>query len=288
MSPPLSRVRHPSGTPASRHCRMSLSALLRFRHTGWFRRRQSAAAAHREDVLSDSRVSNVSPPGAKSRFGPSSIATVDAATSTSVGLCVLTSPLSPAQEQRMKVTVDTRHDSLEEALATVHAAFGSSAQPAPTVVAPEPTTPPTTPRRVGKRAGSRKGAAARPGSKTSPAKGSAAKRAPADRAHVAAPAAETSRRPAPAKKMATGTLKAATARTAPQSKRAGKRSPAKEASSRTGRKSATSVNLASNIAPPGKADEIRAWATTQGMEVKQAGRLPAAVIRAYQERPDLG
>ena len=26
----------------------------------------------------------------------------------------------------MKVTVDTRHDSLEEALATVHAAFGSS------------------------------------------------------------------------------------------------------------------------------------------------------------------
>jgi hypothetical protein len=42
----------------------------------------------------------------------------------------------------------------------------------------------------------------------------------------------------------------------------------------------------SNIAPPGQADTIRAWAQEQGMEVKQAGRLPAAVIKAYQEWPD--
>jgi hypothetical protein len=46
------------------------------------------------------------------------------------------------------------------------------------------------------------------------------------------------------------------------------------------------MNPTSNIAPPGQADAIRAWAKTQGMEVKQAGRLPAAVIQAYQERPD--
>jgi len=42
----------------------------------------------------------------------------------------------------------------------------------------------------------------------------------------------------------------------------------------------------SNIAPPGQADAIRAWAKTRGMKVKQAGRLPAVVIQAYQEWPD--
>ena len=43
----------------------------------------------------------------------------------------------------MKVTVDTRHDSLEEALATVHAAFGSSTtQPTPGAVATKPATAP--------------------------------------------------------------------------------------------------------------------------------------------------
>ncbi len=42
----------------------------------------------------------------------------------------------------------------------------------------------------------------------------------------------------------------------------------------------------SNIAPPGQADAIRAWAKERGMTVKQAGRLPAAVIQAYQDRPD--
>jgi hypothetical protein len=40
------------------------------------------------------------------------------------------------------------------------------------------------------------------------------------------------------------------------------------------------------MAPPGQAETIRAWAQKQGMEVKQAGRLPAAVILAYQESPD--
>ena len=46
------------------------------------------------------------------------------------------------------------------------------------------------------------------------------------------------------------------------------------------------MNPTSNIAPPGQADAIRAWAKARGMEVKQAGRLPAVVIEAYQESPD--
>jgi hypothetical protein len=43
------------------------------------------------------------------------------------------------------------------------------------------------------------------------------------------------------------------------------------------------MNPTSNIAPRGQADAIRAWANAQGMQVKQAGRLPAAVIQAYRE-----
>lgn len=35
----------------------------------------------------------------------------------------------------------------------------------------------------------------------------------------------------------------------------------------------------------GVADTIRTWAKQRGMDVKEAGRLPAAVIQAYQERP---
>ena len=130
----------------------------------------------------------------------------------------------------MKVTVDTRHDSLEEALATVQAAFGSSTmRPASAALATEPATPPAAMRQVAKRAGSRKGTAAKPGTK---------------------------------------------------------RASAKKASARHKAKSTSSINATSNIAPPGQADAIRAWAKTQGMQVKQAGRLPAAVIQAYQERPD--
>ena len=69
----------------------------------------------------------------------------------------------------MKVTIDTRHDSLEEALATVQAAFGSSPiQPAPVAVATEPATVPAATPQVTKRARTRKGAAARPGTKTPP------------------------------------------------------------------------------------------------------------------------
>ena len=64
----------------------------------------------------------------------------------------------------MKVTVDTRHDSLEEALATVHAAFGSSTtQPTPAGVvgvATRPVTAPAATPQATKRAGSRTRAAA--------------------------------------------------------------------------------------------------------------------------------
>jgi len=120
----------------------------------------------------------------------------------------------------MKVTVDTRHDSLEEALATVRAAFGSSG------------TSPNGDEHTAKRAQSVGTPAATP----------AVKRLPASRSTTT-----------------------------------------KKASGRNGRKPTAPKNRTSNIAPRGQADAIRAWAKAQGMQVKQAGRLPAAVIQAYRE-----
>ena len=120
----------------------------------------------------------------------------------------------------MKVTIDTRHDSLDEALATVRAAFGPSG------------TSPSGGEHTAKRAQPAGSAAARP----------LAKRLPARRATTT-----------------------------------------KKASGRNERKRTAPTNRSSNIAPRGQADAIRAWAKSQGMQVKQAGRLPAAVIQAYQE-----
>ena len=125
----------------------------------------------------------------------------------------------------MKVTIDTRHDSLDEALATVRAAFGPSG------------TSSSGGEHTAKRAQPAGSAAARP----------LAKRLPA-------------RRAAPTKKAST-----------------------KNASGRNERKRTAPTDRTSNIAPRGQADAIRAWAKSQGMQVKQAGRLPAVVIQAYQE-----
>jgi hypothetical protein len=48
------------------------------------------------------------------------------------------------------------------------------------------------------------------------------------------------------------------------------------------KKAATSrVDRRPNVAPPGQADVVRAWARDQGMQVKAAGRLSAAVVSAY-------
>jgi len=200
----------------------------------------------------------------------------------------------------MKVTVDTRHDSLEEALSTVHAAFGSTTtKPAADRVAARNRTSPAGVRPA-KRAGSPTGAAAEPGTKRSSVKRSAKKAVtagqaapalevsavPAKKTHVAEPPADPAGQRAPARKLTKRTSKAASVARASVSTSASKRAPAKKQSVRNGTKSTESINRTSNIAPPGEADAIRAWARTQGMEVKQAGRLPAAVIQAYQEWPD--
>ena len=118
----------------------------------------------------------------------------------------------------MQVTIDTRHDTLEEALAVIQLAFAGASVP--------PQASSAAPRRTGK-------------------------------TNTVAKKSRSS--------------KSAKATTAPAPRRA----PA-------GKKGATSrVDRRPNIAPPGQAEVVRAWARTQGMQVKPAGRLSAAVVSAY-------
>ena len=138
----------------------------------------------------------------------------------------------------MKLTVDTRHDSLEDALAAVRAAFGPNADATRTRQSRTSARPNP---RGNATAAKRSGSGAQPGAK------SADKRSPAKKT------AGNVQRPLDTKK--------------------------------SGRKIApAAVNLSSNTAPAGQAEAIRAWAKAQGMDVKRAGRLPAAVIRTYQEQ----
>jgi hypothetical protein len=118
----------------------------------------------------------------------------------------------------MQVTIDTRHDTLEAALAVIELAFaGASEPPSPSFAGP---------RRTGKTKA----------------------------------VAKKSRSP-----------KSTQGSTAPAPRRA----PA-------GKTTATSgVDRRPNVAPPGQAEVVRAWARTQGMQVKPAGRLSAAVVSAY-------
>lgn len=132
----------------------------------------------------------------------------------------------------MKVTVDTRHDSLNEALATVRAAFGTSGDASNN--GDRPNTTPDVAR-----------------AKVSSANGDSAAAVPS-----AAPVANRT----PAKR---------TNRAARPSSR--------------NRITPRSMEATSTVGPAGRAEAIRSWAKSQGMEVKQAGRLPAAVIQAYQE-----
>jgi len=50
-----------------------------------------------------------------------------------------------------------------------------------------------------------------------------------------------------------------------------------------GRSAASGRDAPSNTAPPGQAEVVRAWARAHGMQVKSAGRMPSAVISAYNE-----
>ena len=171
----------------------------------------------------------------------------------------------------MRIIIDTREDSYEDALGVLRRAYGrhrlartTEAPPAVSeavdlsnggAVADEPDDRSTS-------GAGRKDARLRKG----PTKGNrkpAAKRGSATRA-----AALASSAPKPTGNRAS-VEKAA--RSAPPHGRAG--APRKHAP----------TGVAANTAPRGQSEAVRAWAKEQGMQVRARGRMPAQVIAAYLE-----
>jgi hypothetical protein len=202
----------------------------------------------------------------------------------------------------MQVTIDTRHDTLEEALAVIQLAFAHGKNQGAAKGIAESTG--QVRRRKGGRSaggrGSRRAVSADNNTVGAPATidGSASQAAaeagvPAAAVVEAAPrrtratprkaptkttaAKKGASKKAPTKKAAVETAAAKTAavKKAPASRSATKRAPAS--------KSAASRSTAGSNTAAGQAEAVRAWARDQGMQVKTAGRMPAAVITAYNE-----
>jgi len=202
------------------------------------------------------------------------------------------------QEPQMQVTIDTRHDTLEEAIAVIQLAFAHRKDPGAAQGTVEPTGPGRRPKagRSGGGRGARRAASARNDAVAPPAPDDgSANQAPAD-AGVSAAAvddaasrrARATARTAPTKKTAarkgatdTAPTKKAPVKRAAVKKAAASRSAMKRAPA--SRSAASRYTVGSNAAPAGQADVVRAWARDQGMQVKAAGRMPAAVITAYHE-----
>jgi hypothetical protein len=171
----------------------------------------------------------------------------------------------------MRITIDTREDSYEDALGVLRRAYGRH-RPAP--IAGESPVVPEAVDLVKGRSGA-EGSGARSGSgggrkdvglSRRPTKGTkktAAKRtSPARTPAVEAPIAKATGKGASARKSARG----ASANRHPGA-------PRKRAS----------ANGAANTAPSGESEAVRAWARDQGMQVRARGRMPAKVIAAYLE-----
>jgi hypothetical protein len=186
----------------------------------------------------------------------------------------------------MQVTIDTRHDTLEEAVAVIQLAFGLKQDLRTAEGTPEETEPARKAVRSGGKRGSARAARARNDVVAAPAVSEGlADQADAQEGVSAAAVEDTaskrtpaSARTAPTKKAATKkvSVKPATAKSAPASRSLTKRAPAS-------RSRASRNSVESNVAPLGQADVVRAWARDQGMQVKAAGRMPAAVIAAYHD-----
>ena len=212
-------------------------------------------------------------------------------------------------DRTMKVAIDTRYDTLEEALAVVALAFGTSAK-GETRKPKRAARKATSSRRPG-----REGAAlaepnaadtatdaASPSETTGPRRRAATRKSVARKATNAktattnAPARKSTTRKAVATEPATsgtdaepGTATKAAASKAPATRTVSKSANANGSGVKTKRVAAKKASPAqaeppkpANVAPPGQSDTIRAWARSQGMQVADAGRMSAAVIAAYK------
>jgi Lsr2 len=170
----------------------------------------------------------------------------------------------------MRITIDTREDTYEDALGVLRRAYGRHR------LLRKPEESPAVPEAVdlGSAAALAEESDNRPasgavrrdaGSRKRPAKGSRkseTKRSPAITAVAESPAAKATVKRASGKK---------TVRRASTPGRPG--APRKR----------TASGGAVNVAPRGQSEAVRAWAQEQGMQVHTRGRMPAKVISAYLE-----
>jgi hypothetical protein len=169
----------------------------------------------------------------------------------------------------MRITIDTREDSYEDALGVLRRAYGRHRLPR------KPEESPAVPVTVDLSAA-----------------GAVAQESDARSASGAVRADEGSRKPPAkgAKKSAAKRSPATTQAESPVAKTTVKRASGKRAARRTsapGRPGAPrkrpASGVAANTAPRGQSEAVRAWAQEQGMQVRTRGRMPAKVISAYLE-----
>jgi len=167
--------------------------------------------------------------------------------------------------ESVRITIDTREDSYEDALGVLRRAYGRHR------VARKSEESPAVPEGADLRSA-----------------GGVAKASDSRSASGAGGGDEGLRKPS-----AKGTKKSAAKRTSatraaaesPNSKSTVKRAPGKAdrnapAKGRTGAPQQRS-GIAANTAPRGQSEAVRAWAQEQGMQVRTRGRMPAKVISAY-------
>jgi hypothetical protein len=166
----------------------------------------------------------------------------------------------------LRITIDTREDSYEDALSVLRRAYGRHRMARKTgesrPVAADEGNAVVGESVIRSSSAGRKGAGSRKGS-TKGTRRPAVKRAPATSA-----TAVSSSVPKSPGKTASGRK---SARSAPASGR-----PAAP----QGR---VTAGGAANTAPRGESEAVRAWAQDQGMQVRARGRMPAKVIAAYLE-----
>jgi hypothetical protein len=163
----------------------------------------------------------------------------------------------------MRITIDTREDSYQDALGVLRRAYGRHRLARKTE---EPSGG------VAKESDNRSASAeGRNDTGVGQPLATRTKKSPTGRAAAARAAAVDSAAPRSTGKRAAGK----TARSAPSAQvRPG--TPRKRSASK----------VATNTAPRGQSEAVRAWAQKQGMQVSARGRMPGKVIAAYLEAHD--
>jgi hypothetical protein len=167
----------------------------------------------------------------------------------------------------VRITIETREDSCQDALGVLRRAYGRHRVARKT----EQT--------LGAVDSSQGGAGAKEsGTRSAPVgrKDVSLRRGPARRGgRPAAKRTSATTAAAVEPSVSTSTAKSATARKAARGAPTGGRpgTPRKR----------TSAGVAANTSPRGESEAVRAWAQDQGMQVRARGRMPANVIAAYLE-----